>query len=86
VSTCHPESRVTAHVTWKVVAPSVDKVRVMVSDPGSSDARLFSDGGDQGSADTGNWVAVGTRFDLLDAATGSRLGSYVVKSADCKSP
>jgi hypothetical protein len=73
-------------VSWQVRLPSVKQVKVMVSDPDATTARLFSESGDTGSADTGNWVAAGTRFDLLDAATGSKLTSYVVKSEACKSP
>lgn len=86
VSACDAGIRVTAHVSWQVRLPSVKQVKVMVSDPDATTARLFSESGDTGSADTGNWVAAGTRFDLLDAATGSKLTSYVVKSEACKSP
>lgn len=85
VSACDASTRVIAHVSWQVRMPSVHQVKVMVSDPGMTTSRLFSESGDTGSADTGNWVAAGMRFDLLDAATGSKLSSYVVKSEACKS-
>lgn len=86
VSACDGSPRIKAHVSWDVAAPSVQQVKVMVSDAHSTAARLFSESGKKGSADTGDWVAAGTRFDLLNAADGAKLDSYTVKSEPCKSP
>lgn len=86
VSACQPHSTVISRVSWDVKVPTVQQVRVMISDPGSSVSKLFSAGGPKGSEETGNWVEVGTRFDLLNAVDGTKLSTYVVTSEPCKNP
>lgn len=83
VSGCSPVVPVIAKVSWEVTDHSIDHVKIMVVDPGSSEGRLFSEGGFSGEVNTGPWVKPGTRFDLLNASSQAKLASYTVAEKPC---
>lgn len=82
--TCIPASGVSAHVSWAVRSKAIANVKVTVANPHSDRSQLFSSGGKVGGADTGQWVRPGTKFELLNSATGALLATYTVSSAACK--
>jgi hypothetical protein len=61
-------------LTWS--APGHNSVELRVDAP---DGAVVASGGESGSAQTGEWVADGTTFYLVDAATKATLASVVVK-------
>jgi NADP-dependent 3-hydroxy acid dehydrogenase YdfG len=85
ISSCDSNKLITSKVTWQVRDHSIDHVKVMVVDPGASEGKLFSEGGFTGEAETGEWVKLGMRFDLLRADSGAKLATYTVTQEACKS-
>lgn len=83
VSACEPVTRIKSHVSWRVDGMNGGQVKIMVTDPGSSDSKLFSQAGPVGELDTGTWVIPGMRFDIVDASTGAEIDRYEVKAAPC---
>ena len=83
ISLCRGDERVAATVSWRVSVKKEPKTAVYVLEPGATQAKLFATGGYEGAAKTGDWVAPGTRFDLVDERTGSSLSSYTMASAPC---
>lgn len=83
---CAGHDRMVAKVSWAVTDPEVkDWVEVYVTAPGEGQTKtLFTRGGLEGTADTGNWVFEGTRFDLVNPADGKELASYVVTALPCE--
>lgn len=80
---CPGRDRTAAQVSWKVTDPGVgEKVEVLVYGRGESEAKLFTRGGLEGAADTGDWVFEGTRFALVKL-DGTELASYVVGGLAC---
>lgn len=78
IALCRGDERVSATVSWRASAKKNPKTAVYVLEPGANEAKLFSIGGFQGTATTGNWVTAGTRFDLVDDRTGNSLSSYTM--------
>jgi hypothetical protein len=62
-----PWSRATVTVRWRADATAID---IRIESPYGV---LFTGGGSEGSATTGNWVADGMRFFLQDVTTGETL-------------
>lgn len=80
---CPGRDRTAAQVSWKVTDPGVgEKVEVLVYGRGESEAKLFTRGGLEGAADTGDWVFEETRF-VLARTDGTELASYVVGGLPC---
>jgi len=86
VSACQLGTRISSLVSWDVKKPSISQVKVMVAGPGSAAPKLFSMGGFKGNAKTGDWVAAGTRFQLVDADSGTQLAAYTVTAQSCTAP
>lgn len=80
---CIPPAGVSAHVSWTVHSKAISRAKVTVTNPQSDIAQLFSSGGRAGGAETGKWVRPGTRFDLVNGATGTLLATYTVSSRTC---
>lgn len=55
-------------------------VKVWAQGPGESAPKLWTEGGASGHKGTGNWVQVGTRFFLRDAATSKPLATLTAES------
>ncbi len=83
VTGCDQDSWATSTVSWQVKNNAAAHVKVVVADPGSETANLFTEGGAEGNAKTEKWVQSGTRFTLLNADTGANLASYTVQGPDC---
>jgi hypothetical protein len=83
VSACNAAGHVTSRVSWHVRSEGEPHVRVDVLDPGANEAKLFSQGGREGTAMTGDWVESGTRFDLVDSRNGKSLAAFTVTSVPC---
>ncbi len=77
--------RVAARIAWKVKDPAVQSVLVQVrGDDGGR--KVFASGAAQGEAETGQWVAGGTRFHLVDADSRRDLAAFEVAGLACLGP
>lgn len=85
VSMCDPGTRIVSRISWNVQESSKNQVKVLVTDPDSTNAKLFTQAGPVGELDTGAWVVPGMRFDVVDASTGAKIDSYAVKGEPCNS-
>ena len=83
---CAGRDRIEAKVSWAVTDPEVkDWVEIYATAPGEGQTKtLFAKGGLEGTAETGNWVFEGTRFDLVNPVDGKELASYVVTALPCE--
>jgi len=83
VYACEGRDRTSAMVKWEVRDPSVVTVKVEIDTAMDPSRQTFTAGGVVGEAKTEEWVGAGTRFHLLDAATGKELANYEVSSLPC---
>lgn len=84
VYACEGRDRTAATVKWAVRDPSVVTVKVEIDTATNPSRQTFTVGGAaEGEAKTEEWVGAGTRFHLLDAATGKELANYEVSSLPC---
>lgn len=83
ISPCLVDGKSKALVSWSVESKAVKRVKVFVTNPGADARRLFSTADRSGSAETGDWVRSGVRFDLVDAANGQYLATNTVPSSYC---
>ena len=61
-------------VTWKVKAEDSPEISIYVTNP-AGERKLWLTGGSAGSDETGPWVFVGTRFEMVDKSTGKEISS-----------
>ena len=83
VQSCAGRDRVVATVRWQVADPAVSTVRIEVDSTQEPQRKRFAEGGASGEARTGDWVVAGTRFHLVDAASGRELATHDVGSQPC---
>ena len=83
VSSCEKGAHINPTVTWQRIDTSIKSTKVTVSSLGSSDEKLFSEGGFQGSAKAGDWVVPGVIFRLYDKDSGALLASHTVGTTPC---
>ena len=83
VYSCDGRDRTESTVTWKVKDPSVT-VRIEGDSTSDPMRKTFTIGGASGEARTENWVGAGTRFHLVDGASGKELAGYEVTSLPCQ--
>ncbi len=82
---CAGRDRTVAKLRWKIDDPAIgNMVEVHVFGPDQAEGKLFAKGGHEGEAETGNWVFEGTRFAVLDPASGKELVSYKVVGLPCQ--
>lgn len=80
VAACTGWDLATSKVAWQTDAPSI---RLEVSGSEGAARQLFAAGGSAGEAMTGNWVAEGTHFYLVDAGSGSTLADLRIDAISC---
>lgn len=83
VFACDGRDRAVSTITWSSTDPKVQKVAIKVQAADGKEAKLFTIGGNQGVAETGNWVTVGVRVFMVDDATGTELASHTITSSPC---
>ncbi len=83
VFACDGRDRAVSTITWSSTDPKVQKVAIKVQAADGTEAKLFTIGGNQGVAETGNWVTAGVRVLMVDHATGTELASHTVTSSPC---
>ena len=81
---CDPLAKIASTIHWQVTAAAITRVTLEISEDSHSVRKLFAQGGANGEAITGNWVAQGMQFHLLDAATGKELATHVVIHHPCR--
>ena len=84
VYNCEGRDRTISMVRWNVTRPGVNQVKVLVMGPGETEKKTLALMSPVGEATTGDWVAKGVRFELVDATTGDELASHVVDSLPCQ--
>lgn len=84
VYNCEGRDRTTSMVRWNVTRPGVTQVKVLVMGPDDTEKKTLALMSPVGEAATGDWVAKGVRFELIDATTGDELASHVVDSLPCQ--
>ena len=80
VGACLGVDRIQSLLAWQT---KVASVKLEVSNDAGDARRLFATGPGLGNASTGDWVVEGTRFFLMDAATGDQLATLRISSFDC---
>lgn len=83
VFACDGRDRAVASITWRSTDPKVQKVAIKVQAPNDAEAKVFTVGGNEGVAETGNWVTAGVRIYMVDDATGAELASHTVTALPC---
>jgi hypothetical protein len=83
VFACDGRERTVSTITWRSTDPAVAKVAIMVQSPEDTERKLFTIGGSEGSAETGNWVVGGSRVFMVDEPTGKELASHTVTALPC---
>lgn len=81
---CDPLAKIASKIHWQVTDAAITRVTLEISEDPHSVRKLFAQGGANGEATTGNWVAQGMQFHLLDAATGKELATHVVIHHPCR--
>lgn len=84
VYSCEGRDRAVSVVKWQVKDPAVATVRVEVDTALEPERKTFTNGGNTGEETTGEWVAAGVRFHLVDAASGKELAKHEVTSLPCQ--
>lgn len=84
VYNCEGRDRTISTVKWNVTRPGVNEIKVQVMGPGDTEKKTLAVMSPVGEAKTGNWVAKGVKFDLVDSATGEELATYTVNSLPCE--
>lgn len=84
VYNCEGRDRTISMVRWNVTRPGVNQIKVLVMGPGETEKKTLALMSPVGEAATGNWVAKGVRFELVDATTGDELASHVVDALPCQ--
>jgi hypothetical protein len=83
VNECNGAAPIVANVKWSVEDAAVTEVKVEV-DSKSQEPQLLSIGGRAGEAKTDAWVVSGTRFHLINNATGQELATHEMTAEPCK--
>lgn len=84
VRTCEAKDRaVSASVRWRIERGDSAGVAIYVVGR-DDDRKLWLKGGASGESTTGRWVFPGTRFQLVDAASGRQLAESQVSGGACE--
>lgn len=83
VFACDGRDRAESRIAWKSTDPAVGKVAIRVQGPEDPQSKLFTIGGSEGEAVTGNWVVAGTAIIMLDEVSGRELARHTVTSSAC---
>ena len=83
VYNCEGRDRTISTVKWNVTRPGVNEIKVQVMGPGDTQKKTLAVMRPVGEAATGNWVAKGVKFDLVNSETGEQLATYTVNSLPC---
>ena len=84
IRTCDTEGgAVSASVRWRIERGDSAGVAIYVVGRGD-DRKLWLKGGASGESTTGRWVFPGTRFQLVDAASGRQLAESQVSGGACE--
>lgn len=84
VYSCEGRDRATSMVKWNVTRAGINSVKVLVMGPEDTEKKTLALLGPVGEAATGNWVANGVRFELVNAETGDELANHTVTSLPCE--
>ena len=84
VYACAGRDRTTSVVKWNVTRPGVKFIKVLVSDAKNPEQKTLASMSPVGEASTGNWVAEGVKFELVDGDTGAELATHTVAALPCQ--
>lgn len=84
VFACDGRDRAVTSVSWSSTDPAVKGVTIQVQGGGDAERKVFTTGGIEGAAETGNWVVAGTRFFMVDSASGKDLVTHEVTALPCQ--
>ena len=83
VFACDGRDRAVSTVSWRSTDPAVSRVAIKVQAPEGGDSKVFTIGGSEGSAETGNWITPGVRVVMVDEPTGKELASHTITAFPC---
>lgn len=84
VFACEGRDRTVSTITWRTADPAAVRIAIKVQAPGDAEAKVFTVGGSEGTAETENWVTAGVRVSMVDDATGAELASHTVTALPCR--
>ena len=83
VFACDGRDRTVSTISWRSTDPAVSRVAIKVQAAEGGESKVFTIGGSEGSAETGNWMTPGVRVTMVDEPTGKELASYTVTAYPC---
>lgn len=83
VFACDGRDRAVSTVSWRTTDPAVSRVAIKVQAPEGGESKVFTIGGSEGSAETGNWITPGVRVVMVDEPTGKELASHTITAFPC---
>jgi hypothetical protein len=83
VFACDGRDRAVSTISWRSTDPAVSRVAIKVQAPEGGESKVFTIGGSEGSAETGNWMTPGVRVAMVDEPTGKELASHTVTAYPC---
>ena len=84
VFSCDGRDRAVSTITWSSTDPAVKGVTIQVQGAGDGERKIFTKGGAEGTAETGNWVTAGVRVFMVDSDSGKDLATHVVTAFPCQ--
>jgi hypothetical protein len=84
VFACDGRDRAISTVAWSSLDPAVKSVTIQVQGAGEGERKVFTKGGNEGTAETGNWVTAGVKFFMVDSDSGTDLATHVVTALPCQ--
>ena len=84
VFACGGRDRAISTITWASTDPAVKGVTIQVQGADQGERKVFTKGGSQGTAETGNWVTAGVKFFMVDSDSGKDLATHVVTAFPCQ--
>jgi len=83
VGDCKGWERTAVKIRWHVDPAQVSATRIEVSDQKDPTRKVFAAAGASGESESGDWVAVGVQFHLVDAVANSDLATYTFAAIPC---
>ena len=84
VFACGGRDQTAATITWSSTDPDVKSVTITVQAPQDPAPKVFTKGGSEGSAETGNWIAAGVKISMADSVSGRELAAHTIKAYPCQ--
>ena len=84
VFACDGRDRAIATLTWSSTDATVKGITIQVQAPEDAERKTFTQGGPEGTAETGNWVIAGAKFFMVDSDSGKDLATHVVTAFPCQ--